>query len=424
MEECALLFQRQTDLLLLNRLCGRSVLEPHNRFRSGNWLTYTPKLTKQPSIPAPGLAYNLFIVSCSVQDIPILFRNVSPQPVLHILIPPPAANDRTLHNMANALTQEHIALLTWHSLVSRSIKAWDSLLPSAHTAKPLHAAILQKYSTLDDFLDQMSGFGFHFWFVQLRSAFLRQSKIPKWSPDRLSEYILLPASPGFVSRHDVFFASHYWTRPDNPDPDGTYLRFVQHQLAPQEWSYIWVDWTCAPQAPRTVAEEKYFRKTLGMMSGLVRNSGFMYYYESWRPRLWVLYEIAEYLLTTSDSHGAETKDIQVFVQHVCEMKDSNVEDVIEKYGYSCGVAGDRVFLLAWLEFLVLLHKLRLGLDKIRSIMDLLTWQPTVEVAREATPAGWLELRKFEGRLVYCGQEYCFTPFPHWVGENSLEVDVC
>ncbi|KAK7180530.1 hypothetical protein DPSP01_006090 [Paraphaeosphaeria sporulosa] len=315
--------------------------------------------------------------------------------------------------MANALTQEHIALITWHSLVSRSIKAWDSLHLSALATKPQPAAILHMCTTLDDFLDQSSGVGLHFWFVQLRSAFLRQSKIPKWSRDRLNEYVLLPASPGFVSRHDVFFASHYWTRPDDPDPDRTYLQFVQHELAQQQWSYIWVDWTCAPQAPRTPSEEKYFGKALGMMSGLIRNCGFMYYYEGWRPRLWVLYEIAEYLLTATDSYGAETEDIQVFAQHVCEMKEGSVKDLIEKYGYACEVPGDRVFLLAWLEFLVLLHKLRLGLVKIRSIMDLLTWQPTVEAHKFAMPGGWLELRKFEGVLVYRGHEYCFTPFPHW-----------
>jgi hypothetical protein len=45
----------------------------------------------------------------------------------------------------------------------------------------------------------------------------------KWSRDELNDYVLLPASSGFIMRADCFFVSHFWQSPKHPDPDGNYL---------------------------------------------------------------------------------------------------------------------------------------------------------------------------------------------------------
>jgi hypothetical protein len=134
----------------------------------------------------------------------------------------------------------------------------------------------------------------------------------KWSRDVLDDYVLLPASPGFVMRRDCFFVSHFWRTQDHPDLDGEYLHLHQAELESQTWSYIWVDWTCMPQSPRLLPEEAYFHRYLQTMSGIIRNCSFTYFYPPFEPRLWILYEITEYVLTCSGGIGI-ISDIEPFL---------------------------------------------------------------------------------------------------------------
>jgi hypothetical protein len=57
-----------------------------------------------------------------------------------------------------------------------------------------------------------------------------QNRIRKWSCDELDNYILLPASEGFVMRQHCFFVSYFWHTKDYPDLDGEYLRIHQANL--------------------------------------------------------------------------------------------------------------------------------------------------------------------------------------------------
>ncbi|PVH70013.1 hypothetical protein DL98DRAFT_564276 [Cadophora sp. DSE1049] len=268
---------------------------------------------------------------------------------------------------------------------------------------------LQECSSLDDFLTQ-GCVPLTFWFFQTRAAFTSQKRMEKWSRDRLDDYILLPGLKNFVWRKDCFFVSHFWDSANHPDPDGTCLRLHQKELEPQSWAYIWVDWSCMPQEPRSVPEERFFRRSLETISAIIRNCGFTYFYPPFKPRLWILYEIAEYILTC-DGGLAVTPDIALFLEHVDEMVATSVQATLEKYNYECSYDGDRNYLTAWLELLVILKRLPMDVDVVRLVMDGITWQVTAHT--QTYPLARMEIRKSEGLLVFDGREYNFTPFPQY-----------
>lgn len=266
--------------------------------------------------------------------------------------------------------------------------------------------MLQQYQTLDSFLSQ-TGQLLMFWFFQTRSAFMSQTHMTQWSRNNLDDYILLPASPGFVWRLDCFFVSHFWHSPTHPDPQGEYLRKHQEELAPQQWSYIWLDWSCMPQSPRSAAEQCYFDHCLRTMSGIIRNCGFMWFYPPFKPRLWILYEVAEYVLTCAGSLAC-TSDIAPFLQHVEDMSREGVQQTLTKHGYTCSDDRDMSFLVPWLELLVLLRRY-VGVDWTRKIMDHVTWMDVS--CSQSYPDVGLMLNRYEGTLVIGERTLRFEPFP-------------
>ncbi|GAW21119.1 hypothetical protein ANO14919_106360 [Xylariales sp. No.14919] len=301
----------------------------------------------------------------------------------------------------------------WDSLVRRSIKIWDTLIEDA---RMLERSFLESCTGLDDFLGQTQAVTL-LWFFQRRQAFHSQEKMAKWSRDRLDDYILLPATPGYVRKTDCFFVSHFWRTKEDPDPDGQYLRLLQNELAPQVWSYIWIDWTCTPQAPRSEVEERYFTRTLETMSGIIRNCGFVWFYPPFEPRMWILYEIAEYVLTSDGGFVMvdAIEDIRVFSEHIKEMLRAGVRPTLEKYGYRCTHDRDQEFLTAWLETLILFKNLDFRTDDIRRFQDYKTWYPSVEALLMNSANGVVKLCRFEGTLSVGGKLYTFTPFPKWEG---------
>jgi hypothetical protein len=233
-------------------------------------------------------------------------------------------------------------------------------------------------------------------------------------------YVLLPALPGFVMRRDCFFVSHFWRTQDHPDPDGEYLRLHQAELESQTWSYVWVDWTCMPQSPRSLPEQAYFHRCLQTMSGIIRNCGFTYFYPPFEPRLWILYEITEFVLTCSEVIGI-TPDIEPFREHIDEMLETGVQATLAKHGYRCSYDRDRRYLTSWLELVVLLRRLHFRVDTIRRIMDHMTW---FNVHGTQYYPG-VELNRYQGTLVVDGEMHTFTPFPPWVSaKNSYLMAWC
>lgn len=296
---------------------------------------------------------------------------------------------------------------SWASLVRRSIDAWEH---GPQKPFPLHKDILQTLASLDDFLREAPQLAM-FWFFQRREAFLSQERTPKWNRNRLDDYILLPASNGYVTRSECFFVSHFWQTSHNPDPDGDNLRLLQNELQTQAWSYIWIDWACIPQHPRSKAEEGYFLRSLDTMSGIIRNCAFIWYYPPFEARLWILYEVAEYILTSEDEFFP-FPDVKTFSNHVYEMVETGVRPTLEKYGYRCAYERDRKHLTSWLEVLVLLRRLHVDLYSVRQLLDSLTWFPNTKVIFQRTNSGgWMQMLKYEGILSIDGREHTFTPFP-------------
>jgi hypothetical protein len=242
---------------------------------------------------------------------------------------------------------------------------------------------------------------------------MSQKRMKKWSRDELDDYVLLPATPGFVTRVDCFFVSHFWRTQDHPDPDGEYLRLNQAELESQTWSYIWVDWTCMPQSPRSLPEEAYFHRCLRTISGIIRNCGFTYFYPPFEPRLWILYEITEYVLTSSGDI-VKILDIELFLQHIDEMFETGVQATLAKRGYRCSYDRDRQYLTSWLELIVLLSRLHFDIGGVRRIMDNMTWSHTVPIQMYRG----VQLQRFEGTLVVHGKVHTFTPFPQWVSAKN------
>jgi hypothetical protein len=309
----------------------------------------------------------------------------------------------------------HVA---WSSLVSRSIAAWDQIVTNENDElirKEHPRSFLQECHSLDDFLTH-GGNTLMLWFFQRRSAFMSQRRMEKWSRDKLDDYVLLPILQGYVTRRDCFFVSHFWRTQDHPDPDGEYLRCHQAELKSQTWSYIWVDWSCMPQNQRSSSEAVYFQHCLRTMSGIIRNCGFTYFYPPFEPRLWILYEITEFLLT---SYGgiATTPDIEPFLRHVTEMLETGVQATLVKHSYRCSYDHDRQYLTSWLELLVLLRRLDFDIEGIRRIMDNMTWFPLAQIQWYPGYPG-VKLNRFEGILIVGGVTHTFTPFPRQVSTNS------
>jgi hypothetical protein len=164
-----------------------------------------------------------------------------------------------------------------------------------------------------------------------------------------------------------------------------------------------------PQHPRSPPEKTYFHHGLRTMSSIIRNAGFTYFYPPFKPRLWILYEIAEYHLTCFEG-TQKTSDIELFLQHIDEMLENGVQKTLAKHHYHCYEDRGRQYLTSWLELLVLFRQLKVNIYLVRRIMNDMTW---FQVAGTQFFPG-LELRKYEGSLVYLGNKHTFTPFPKLV----------
>ncbi|KAF2690727.1 hypothetical protein K458DRAFT_473844 [Lentithecium fluviatile CBS 122367] len=277
--------------------------------------------------------------------------------------------------------------VAWTSLVDRSIAAWDEIAADDQTPRrDLPRSMLQGCHSLDDFHAQ-------------------------------NDYVLLPALPGFVMRSDCFFVSHFWRTQEHPDPDGEYLCLHQAEFEPQTWSYIWVDWTCMPQNPRSSPKEGYFHRCLRTVSAIIRNCGFVYFHPPFEPRLWILYEITEYVLTCSGGIGLIT-DIEPFLTHMDEMLKTGVQATLAKHAYRCSFDLDRQYPTSRLELLVLLRRF-FDIDSIRKIMDHVTW---FRVSGTQYYPG-VELNRYEGTLVVNGAMLRFTTFPQW-GDGKYSQANC
>jgi len=294
-------------------------------------------------------------------------------------------------------------LVVFRSLVERSINAWQSLnyvgTDKADTIIK-HVDILKNVSSMDSLLETRQ-----FWFFQLRESFMRQALFMKWDPSRLDEYILLPIDYGFANNRDCFFISHYWRTQHHPDPEAEDLCLNRQDIANLEWSYIWVDWTCMPQVPRSESQKRYFKRMLQFIPMIVRDCAFTWRFPRFEPRAWILFEVAEFIFNHT-FRIPDTEDIRIFVSHLTEMVETGVKPVINKYGYKCTNESDSRLVIGWIEILVILSKIVPDVSQRQEIFD---WINGPYVGSLSIPNLGTKIDKSKG-LISCNKTiYEFTP---------------
>lgn len=287
--------------------------------------------------------------------------------------------------------------------------AWDSLayyesLDDKQHEFDMASGVLRASKSLDDLFES----GRMYWFFQRRSSFLQQNSFMKWDPDRLEEYILLPVEAGFVNNRDCFFVSHYWRTQEHLDPNGEDYLLVHGDLNKQEWSYLWLDWTCMPQLPRSATQETYFRRMLARIPALIRDSAYTWRFPDFQPRLWVLYEVAESVLGSPLLWDDPTPDVAPFVADVLAMTKVGVTQIIQQRGYCCTNDGDEELVIGCLEILVIFSRISLlPVDRKRILDSLMT--PTFGDTSYWSGMGVIKVDKHAGIISHNGTKYRFTP---------------
>ena len=69
------------------------------------------------------------------------------------------------------------------------------------------------------------------------------------------------------------------------------------------------------------------------MSGIIHNACFTYFYPPFKPRLWILYEVTEHLLTCSGGIG-KIPHIEPFLQRTNEMIEKGVQKMLAEHHLS------------------------------------------------------------------------------------------
>jgi tetratricopeptide (TPR) repeat protein len=308
----------------------------------------------------------------------------------------------------------------FRSLVEHSIEAWKrvSYRRGKTQAIKKHSQVLRSLDSLDDFLN----FRDHqYWFFQLRESFMRQKAFQKWDPDRLDDYILLPVEDRFANEADCIFISHYWRAPGHPDLQGEDLRPLQQRLHDGFWpkaAYFWVDFTCMPQWERTEPQKQFFTRTLKSIPMLVRDCTFTWHFPDFQPRLWVLFEAAEF--TRNRSRPIPLADMEPFMKHLREMKGYGVRYVLNRHGYRCTNQGDRELVIGWLEILLTLSRIAPSIRTRRAILNAVD-NSMVRTCHHQESG--ITVNKEKGTITMNERTYEFTPVPFETTGSDVHVHI-
>ncbi|KAK2735078.1 hypothetical protein FQN57_001358 [Myotisia sp. PD_48] len=269
-----------------------------------------------------------------------------------------------------------------------------------------HITFLKTLASLDDLLNEKECL---FWFFQRRESFMQQNKFQRWDPTSLERYVLIPREGRFANPEDCVFISHYWRTQSHPDPDGEDLQQLQGLFLEGYWpqsNYIWLDWTCLPQWERTEPQQRYFSRALQSIPRLVRDCSFMAHFPDFRPRLWVLLEVAAFTFNRSEPIGLPC--IDSFRNHLSQMKESSVRHVIDKYGYRCTNNGDRDWVINWLDMLLALLR---SVPSVHTRREILNAIDNSEVRNCIHQETGMEIDKERGTLRTNGIVHQFNPLP-------------
>jgi len=184
------------------------------------------------------------------------------------------------------------------------------------------------------------------------------------------------------------------------------MRLFREDLANADWSYVWVDWTCLPQAPRSEAQQAYFQRKLEGIPMLIRNCGFEWRFSTFRPRAWILFEVAVFML--AQRSYTITADLKPFISHVMEMFGKGVHTVISNHQYACTEGSDLQLITGWLELLLILAKVVPDITERRDILD---FAERSSVGLYTNLGYGIKIDKRQGVLSYLGTTYKFNPLP-------------
>lgn len=314
--------------------------------------------------------------------------------------------DTTKVNLQHVSTGAH-ADHSFQSLINRSIGVLPrgGAIPTRQAVEK-HVAFLKSLTSLDDLLTAKEN---SVWFFQHRSSFMRQTTFQRWDSESLERYVLLPIEGGLVNSEDCIFVSHYWRTESHPDPDGEDLNQLKGLLADGFWSkgaFLWTDWTCLPQGQRTPSQQQYFSRILPSISRLVRDCSFVAQYPEFRPRLWILFEVAAYTFNRAEPVGLQCTD--TFQKHLLQMKGDGVRAVLDKYRYNCTNKGDRQWVITQLEILLALRK---AVPSIHTQAQILNAIDNSAVRSCIQQEVGVEIDKERGILKTNETTYQFNPLP-------------
>jgi len=332
---------------------------------------------------------------------------------------PPYYTDTSKVNLGHISTH---ALLdgSFQSLINRSIEILPQGGASAtRQAVDKYTAFLKSLKYLDELLTAKEN---PVWFFQHLGSFMQQTTLQKWDQDSLERYVLLPIEGGFANSEDCIFISHYWRTQQHPDPDGENLRQLQQLLSDGFWSkaaFVWVDWTCLPQWERTASQQQYFSRVLPSIPRLVRDCTFVAHFPEFRPRLWILFEVAAFTFSRAQAVGLPC--IDTFEKHLLQMEGEGVRFVLDRYRYDCTFKDDREWVITSLEILLALRKTVPSIHTRRQILNAI--DNSVVRTCSHQEAG-VEIDKERGILKANGTTYQFNPLPVEDDIPSSISEVC
>jgi tetratricopeptide (TPR) repeat protein len=175
-----------------------------------------------------------------------------------------------------------------------------------------------------------------------------------------------------------------------------------------------------PQQERTEMQRQYFKRALKRIPTLVRDCTFTWRFPKFEPRLWVLFEVAEF--TLNRSRPGPLADIEPFMIHLSEMNRVGVKFVIDKHGYECTNQSDSQLVIGWLEILLALYKI---VPSIRTRRDILNAIDDPMVGTCLHEESGIAIDKDKGIVTANGKTYEFNPLPSETADNSASgAHVC
>ena len=95
-----------------------------------------------------------------------------------------------------------------------------------------------------------------------------------------------------MAQNEFCIVSHRWFDPSEPDQDGTQFRTIQEYLRSRPTvKYVWFDFWCMPQGPRTPSEKVYFKWMLENINVLYLSVSVLILLDlSYISRFWTQYE--------------------------------------------------------------------------------------------------------------------------------------